>query len=257
MMESPPSDDYQALSKFSNEESPLARERRRQYWRAGDICLRILVVTSFITGLVMFSLRTLDYKTDSATNLFPLEPGQAIRDKGHVWTVSLNEFFLRPENLFWLHALMIFSSLLMDTIVVSLFAYFLFSRKAAMWRIPLEFTLFYGLRFGCLALFAMKMPQGFYWEYPGFYSLTVPYGWTNDFFFSGHIGACALCMLEFWPSKWRMESRSKCIMWGISLLSLFAQIFVMLVTRGHYTIDLIAGLVFAHYSHLVARIICG
>jgi len=150
---------------------------------------------------------------------------------------------------------MIFSSLLMDVIVVSLFAFFLFAEEAS-WRIPLEFALFYGLRFGCLAIFAMQTPEGFYWEYPGFYSLTVPYGWTNDFFFSGHIGACTICLLEFWPSPDKRPSRARNLVWVTSCVSLLAQTFVMLVTRGHYSIDLLSGVVYAHYSHCLAYAAC-
>ena len=38
----------------------------------------------------------------------------------------------------------------------------------------------------------------------------------------------------------------------VSIVSLIAQVMVMLVTRGHYTIDLIAGVVIGHYCHLLA-----
>ena len=109
----------------------------------------------------------------------------------------------------------------MDIIVVSLFAFFLYSKEAS-WRIPLEFALFYGLRFACLAIFAMRTPQGFYWEYPGFYSLTVPYGWTNDFFYSGHIGACILCLLEFWPYPSKDATKANYFLCATSFVSLLA-----------------------------------
>ena len=149
--------------------------------------------------------------------------------------------------------LMIGSGLLMDVIVVSLFCYFLCSPRKSAWRIPLEFLLFYGLRFTCLFLFAMQTPKGFYWDYPGFPSLTVPYGWTNDFFYSGHIGACILCFCEFRDCS-KGDRSSKCMagLTVVSIVSLIAQVMVMLVTRGHYTIDLIAGVVIGHYCHLLA-----
>jgi hypothetical protein len=40
------------------------------------------------------------------------------------------------------------------------------------------------------------------WDFPGFYSITVPYGRTNDFFFSGHIGCCMINFCEYSRNKW-------------------------------------------------------
>ena len=50
-------------------------------------------------------------------------------------------------------------------------------------------------------LFVMKMPDGYYWDYPGFPSLTVAYGNTNDFYFSGHVGGSVICACEFFRQK--------------------------------------------------------
>ena len=165
----------------------------------------------------------------------------------------MNAYF--TENKSQLHGLMIFSSLLMDIIVGCLFTYFLCAKQISVWRIPLEFALFYGIRFFCLTIFAIETPAGFYWEYPGFPSLTVPYGWTNDFFYSGHSGACVLCLCEFKSMGKRVDGlwRKCCFsLQTLSVLSLGFQVFLMLVTRGHYSIDLISGAVFAHYCHLLA-----
>ena len=154
---------------------------------------------------------------------------------------------------------MIFAGLLMDFIVISLFI--IFARHGGnkdvfpqQWRLPIELVLFYGLRFICQALFAMQLPAGFYWDYPGFPSVTVPYGATNDFFYSGHVGACILCFVEYnsmLENGWR-PVYSRFMKW-ISIFSLFVQAFTMLATRGHYTIDLISGIIFAHYIHINVR----
>jgi hypothetical protein len=125
-----------------------------------------------------------------------LKPGQAFKDLGHEWTAPLNKYFTSPENLDKLKAMQIFSSLLMDLTLPTLMVYFMLSGGET-WRIPVEFCFLYGLRLTCLSVFAMETPEGFYWENPGFFSLTVPYGWTNDFFFSGHVSSANLCLLEF------------------------------------------------------------
>jgi hypothetical protein len=95
-------------------------------------------------------------------------------------------------------------------------------------------------------MFTMKYPDGYLWEFPGFYSLTVPYGKTNDFFYSGHVGICLINSLEFNANKWFIMSK-------ISFLMMILQGFLMIVARGHYSIDLLAGIVFAHYFWVMAE----
>ena len=91
----------------------------------------------------------------------------------------------------------------------------------------------------------MEKYEGFYWDYPGFPSIAVPYGGTNDFFYSGHIGCCVLCFLEFKHYGW-VRARYLC------LVIMTCNIMLLLVTRGHYTIDMIAGAIFAHYFYMLS-----
>ena len=92
----------------------------------------------------------------------------------------------------------------------------------------------------------MRYPDGYLWDFPGIYSMTVPYGSTNDFFYSGHIGCCMLCFLEFRASKWTH--------WAYySLITMIAQAMLMIALRGHYVIDLISGVIFAHYFWMLSE----
>lgn len=86
----------------------------------------------------------------------------------------------------------------------------------------------------------MSYPEGFIWEYPGFPSIMVSYLKTNDFFYSGHVGLPVLLMCEFYILKYYY-------MFGFCIATFFIEFFTMLATRGHYTIDLITGAIFAHY----------
>lgn len=95
-------------------------------------------------------------------------------------------------------------------------------------------------------MFFMRYPDGYLWDFPGVYSMTVPYGTTNDFFYSGHIGCCVLCALEFKASKWGKWSY-------FSLITMIFQTSLMIALRGHYVIDLVTGIVFAHYFWLFAE----
>jgi len=86
----------------------------------------------------------------------------------------------------------------------------------------------------------MSYPEGYIWEYPGFPSLMVSYLKTNDFFYSGHVGLPIILMSEFYVLK-------RFNMFGFCIFTFFIEAFTMIATRGHYSIDLITGAIFAHY----------
>lgn len=95
----------------------------------------------------------------------------------------------------------------------------------------------------------MQFPEDYIWEYPGFPSLTVTYKPTSDFFFSGHVGAMTFCALE----NYSVENYA---MMSLAIFAMFFESFVLLVTRAHYSIDLISGVVFAHYIWIASGWIC-
>jgi hypothetical protein len=92
----------------------------------------------------------------------------------------------------------------------------------------------------------LEEPEGYNWGWPGWFSITVPYGKTDDFFYSGHVGVCMIMYLEFSAVGW----------YWMSIYSLFTmgfQIILMLALRSHYTIDIISGIVFAHYFWILSE----
>ena len=95
-------------------------------------------------------------------------------------------------------------------------------------------------------MFSMRYPDGYLWDFPGIYSITVPYGRTNDFFYSGHIGCCVICYCEFRANKWFKFAY-------FSLCTLIFQCMLMISLRGHYFIDMFSGIIFAHYFWLFAE----
>jgi hypothetical protein len=74
----------------------------------------------------------------------------------------------------------------------------------------------------------------------------VPYGKTNDFFFSGHVGCCVINFLEFRSVGWPKLA-------SFSLVTCLFQASLMICLRGHYVIDLITGVIFAHYLWMLAE----
>lgn len=92
----------------------------------------------------------------------------------------------------------------------------------------------------------MSRLDGFLFRYPGFPSLAVPYHDSNDFFYSGHVGTCFILVLEARSKKWYRLS------WMCFVIMCNQWAMLMLV-RTHYIIDMVTGLVVAHYMHQLAE----
>jgi hypothetical protein len=174
------------------------------------------------------------------------EQTECITDKMFELTAPINQFFhVNPSVR---HLTLICSSACIDILVLH-FAYrFIF--KARSWRAVLSAVAFYLTR-GLLQvnstqqLFLMRVPPGYIWEYPGFPSLTVSYYPSTDFFFSGHVGFAFLCYLDFRVSRLNFWA-------NFALAATCFEASVMLALQAHYFVDIVGGLVFAHYIWTVA-----
>jgi membrane-associated phospholipid phosphatase len=76
------------------------------------------------------------------------------------------------------------------------------------------------------------------WRYPGFPSLLVTYGVSNDLFFSGHTGVAVFGAVELGRIGWRWLT-------SIAVAVAAFEIAAVLVLRAHYTMDVFAGAVTA------------
>lgn len=102
-------------------------------------------------------------------------------------------------------------------------------------------VLTYLLRGLFINMFLMEEPrQGDLWEYPGFNSLTVPYGRSNDYFYNPVIALCTLLIKEF-------NSDNSTLLKYMSVLALCGNFYLSLALRGHYLMDNFGGLVLAAY----------
>lgn len=129
---------------------------------------------------------------------------------------------------------------------MTLYSFYRFCRYSTTWRFVIALAVFYVLRGITTHIFMMEMPAGYNWAYPGVFSIFVPYGKTADFFYSGHIGICMLQYLEFDACGQRW--------WSIfSLFAMMSQIFMMIALRSHYTMDMMAAVIFAHYFWVMAE----
>ena len=91
----------------------------------------------------------------------------------------------------------------------------------------------------------MNRLEGRIWFDPGFPSLTVPYHDTNDFFFSGHLGITTIYLMEYHVQGYR------CLTAFCVVLAIYMWIFLTSM-RVHYVIDLVTGVLFAHWAFIQA-----
>lgn len=96
---------------------------------------------------------------------------------------SFERFLDQSE--FWKNVLIIYSSILMDAQFCFMMASFTMIAKN--WRFPIAFTLFYMMRGILQSLFVFSIPKDYIWGHPGFFSLTISYARTSDFFYSGKV----------------------------------------------------------------------
>jgi PAP2 superfamily C-terminal len=137
----------------------------------------------------------------------------------------------------WANALLIVSSALIDGLGLFLFTWSVVGPSI---RPFLGLCVLFGLRQVCQVLTALPIPTGSIWRYPGFPSLFVTYGVSNDLFFSGHTalavyGAVELAALGY---NWLV---------GLAVAIAVFEIAVVLLLRAHYTMDVFAGLMTALY----------
>jgi hypothetical protein len=88
--------------------------------------------------------------------------------------------------------------------------------------------------------------DGFIFFDPGVYSITVPYHDANDFFYSGHVGTCLLIALEYRAAKFYKMSY-------FTFFILANQWTMLCLVRTHYIIDLVTGIIMAHYMFMLAE----
>jgi hypothetical protein len=142
------------------------------------------------------------------------------------------------ENPTLRHTLIIISSLLIDTTILTTMVIWILKGKS--WRFFFTGVCFYGVRAILQFTFMMPFPDYYTFDYPGFPSIMVSYKKTNDFFYSGHVGIPLICGYEFYMNKEYI----------ITIVCVCISIFqgsIMLIHHAHYGVDLIIGMICAHY----------
>jgi len=88
----------------------------------------------------------------------------------------------------------------------------------------------FALRQLCQGLCSLPFPKGSIWHYPGFPSLLVTYGTSNDFFFSGHTSIAVLGALEL------SHAGPPWLAAAAGLIAIL-EMATVIILRAHYMVD--------------------
>lgn len=193
---------------------------------AKGLLVIILLSSIFLNCLYGFGLPNTDVK--------------CLEDWTHEKTAGINKYLHTHMDV--THTITFFSSLCIDSIMLSICYFWVFKIKS--WRFLICLLFFYGLRGMVQGLFLMRYPDGFLWSYPGIPSLAVSYLKTNDFFYSGHVGLPIIVACEFFKHQ-------KKYLAFYAIFGCIVEFIVMIIMRGHYIIDLIFGIITAHYIFIM------
>jgi len=170
-------------------------------------------------------------------------PSSGIGDWTLSVTASANQYLLTHSAA--ANALLVIRSALIDLMAIFLLGRYLFQGEP---RPFLGLVIVLGLRQVMQACIALPAPPNQIWHYPGFPSLLVTYGVSNDYFFSGHTSIAVLAATELARFRGRL--------WTVLAVSLAVfEIATVLVLHAHYAMDVFTGLIAGLYAaHLADRI---
>ena len=110
-----------------------------------------------------------------------------IQDKVQEALQSHFDYFKKNPN--FKNTLMIASGALTDFLLLAFMAKWTY--YGGTWRFMISLFLTYLLRFMLVSMFKMRSPVGGdLWKFPGFYSLTMEYNPSNEYYFNPVISLC-------------------------------------------------------------------
>jgi hypothetical protein len=202
-----------------------------------NIKIKLLVICT------IFSLFFL-YRLINSEDLELLKSSYCFYDKFLLnATHSLNTYI--SQNLYLRDFTLLFSANCLDILMISFF--FNFIQKGNSTQAFLSLIMFYGFRACLQNLFLFSFYTNYLFDYPGFVSFSVPFYRAADFFYSGHCGFAYILTLSLKDSK-------EYYFYYFGLFVIFLEFSIMtLVTRAHYIIDAIFGVIIGKYFYMLSH----
>jgi hypothetical protein len=170
-----------------------------------------------------------------------------IEDKFHKSLSSINNFFKNHSN--FKNTLIIISNAILDLSAV--FFAIIWLAFAKNLRPFFSLLVFFAIKIATQILFEVRPPQDNLIEFPGFPSLLYSYNVNNYFFFSGTTGFTFIMIYEFFKNS---ESVKFSKAFGfLNLANLFFFSFLSLCFYSLYTVDVLIGVLTAHYAIRLAH----
>ncbi|HVS51390.1 MAG TPA: phosphatase PAP2-related protein [Opitutaceae bacterium] len=191
-------------------------------------------------GLVVIAL-VLWFWTQRLISRKPPPAGGAVGDRLHAWSSPLHGWLLAHSPA--ANLTLIVTSALVDAFGLYLLGSAIFG---ATLQPLIAILIVFALRQVCQALCTLPSPPGIIWRDPGFPSLFVTYGVSNDFFFSGHTAISVLGALQL-----AHHAPLPFAVAGIVVAALEA--ITVIVLRAHYTMDVFAAVFAAWAADFAAR----
>jgi hypothetical protein len=167
--------------------------------------------------------------------------GDRISDRLHDWTAPLHGWLLahpRAAN----------KTLITTSALIDLFGLFLIGAAifGLTFRPFVALLLVFSLRQMCQGICTLPFPKGTIWHNPGFPSLLVTYGTSNDFFFSGHTAIAVIGAFEI---------AHVAPLWLAVVAGVIATLeaITVIILRAHYTMDVFAAVFAAWGCEIVAQ----
>jgi hypothetical protein len=167
--------------------------------------------------------------------------GSGVGDQLHDWTATLHAWLLvspRAANL-----TLIVTSALIDLFGLCLLGAAIFGPTVQPF---VAILILFALRQMCQATCTLPAPPGMIWRDPGFPSLLVTYGTSNDLFFSGHTAISVLGALQLAHAAPPWVAFA-----GVVIAVVEAA--TVIVLRAHYTMDVFAAVFTAWGADTIAR----
>lgn len=166
--------------------------------------------------------------------------GDGVGDRLHDLSAPLHDWFLnnpRAANL-----TLIVTSAFIDAFGLYLLGSAIFGPSL---RPFIAILILFGLRQISQAVSTLPIPRDMIWRHPGFPSLLVTYGTSNDFFFSGHTAIAVLGAVELAYTAPGWLAAAAAIIAIVEALT-------VIVLRAHYTMDVFAAIFTAWAADKVA-----
>jgi hypothetical protein len=167
--------------------------------------------------------------------------GAGVGDRLHGWSAPWHAWFSanpRAANL-----TLIFTSALIDLAGLYLLGSAILGPTVQPF---VAILILFGLRQVCQAACTLPEPPGMIWRDPGFPSLLVTYGTSNDFFFSGHTAISVLAALQLAHAAPAWLAIAGAVIAALEAVT-------VIVLRAHYTMDVFAALFAAWGADVLAQ----